>query len=112
MGLALVMLCASCSLKFTIDGPLRRTRENLERMHQVVESYRQAYGRLPSPMEFMEYRQTLIPNAVTRYAMATDGWGRGMLVCRYGDVLVLRSLGRNGIDDDGGVDDVWIEIEP
>ena len=112
MALLSVALCGLCTLNFTIDGPVRRTRENLERLHQVVESYRQTYGRLPTPTEFMEFRKTLVADPATRYALATDGWGRGLWVCRYGNVLVLRSLGRNGIDDDGGVDDLWIEIEP
>ena len=107
-----VLLCATCSLNFTIDGPVRRTRENLELQHKVVESYRRAYGRLPSPTEYIEYESRLIPSFATRYKMATDGWGRSTWICRYGDVLVLRSLGPNGIDDDGGVDDIWIEIEP
>jgi len=112
MALLTAALCGLCTLNFTIDGPMRRTRENLERLHQVVETYRQTYGRLPTATEFMVFKKMLIPDLATRYAMATDGWGRGLWVCRYGDVLVLRSLGPNGIDDKGGVDDVWIEIEP
>ena len=112
MGLVLVALCATCTFKFTIDGPTRRTRQNLEREYQVVESYGQTYGRLPSPTEFLEYKEKLIPDFMTRYEMATDGWGQGLWICRHGDGLRLLSLGPNGVNDGGGVDDLSIEIDP
>jgi hypothetical protein len=35
-----------------------------------------------------------------------------MWVCRRGHTLILRSLGPNGVDDHGGVDDMTIEIDP
>jgi len=101
-----------CGWKFVLDGPTHRTRENLEKQYQVVESYRLTYGKLPSPNEYIAYKEILIPDLLTRHRMSTDGWGRSMWVCRRGQTLILRSLGPNGVNDGGGVDDMTIEIEP
>jgi hypothetical protein len=107
-----VALGGLCGWKYTLDGPTHRTRENLEKQYQLVESYRLTYGKLPSPREFLAYKETLIPDLVTRHRMSIDGWGRATWVCRRGQTLILRSLGPNGVNDGGGVDDMTIEIEP
>ena len=65
-----------CGWKFVLDGPTHRTRENLEKQYQVVESYRLTYGKLPSPDEYLAYKKMLIPDLATRHRMSTDGWGR------------------------------------
>ena len=86
-------------------------REKLERQHQIVESYRLTYGRLPNPKELFAYRAIVIPDKAERFKLQVDGWGRCMTACLCGNRFILLSLGPNGIYDGGGVDDLSIEIE-
>jgi hypothetical protein len=107
-----VALGALSGWKLVLDGSTQRTRQKLDIHYQIVELYRKTYGELPSPDEYLEFKATVIPDRETRNELATDGWGRSFLVCRYGKKLVLLSRGPDGVNNGGGVDDLSIEIEP
>lgn len=112
LALAAVALGGLSGWRLVLDGPTQRTRQKLEIHYRIVELYRKTYGELPSPDGYVEFKTTIFPDKQTRFELATDGWGKSFLICRYGKKLVLLSRGPNGVSDGGGVDDLSIEIEP
>ncbi len=94
----------------------RFTQEQLASVHIAAYSYAVENGKLPGPefekfiKELVEYkRASSVKTArLIGSTLSGDGWGWPYVfsVQKGGLVFYMRSVGPNGIDEDGGGDDV------